>query len=84
MGFAKYTRNWFIITTGVKFALIVAPADMHAKSYSRVVANDGVIHFNADINEFVWIVPSLAISLAHLGIKKSCVLGSVYLDVGAA
>src|SRR2546428_456650 len=45
---------------------------------------DVCIEMDNAIIEFVWIVPSLAISLAHLGIKKSCVLGSVYLDVGAA
>src|SRR5258708_33288876 len=55
---------------------------MDAKGDARVVTNDGIVQFNAEIDEFVGIVTTLAIPLTHLGIEQRRVLGSIDLDIG--
>src|SRR5713226_6744807 len=83
-GLSKYAGNGFIVTTGIELALVVAPADMNAKGDARVIANDGIIHLNTGVDDFVGVVPALAIALAHLRIKQRGILGSIDLDVSAS
>src|SRR6266849_6171956 len=83
-GLSKYARNGFIVTTGIELALVVTPADVNAKGDAGMIANDGIVHLNTCIDDFIGVVPALAIPLAHLRIKKRGILGSIDLDVSAS
>src|SRR5438105_7614844 len=84
VGLGKYAGNGFIVTAGVEFALVVPTTNMYAKGDSGMTIDDGVVQFNADIDEFIRVVSTQAIPFAHLGIEKSGILGSIDLDVGTA
>src|SRR6266849_8098498 len=81
---AEYARNRPVVAPGVELALIVTTADMHPEGHTWVAADDGIVHLNAYIDEFVRVAAALAVAFSHLGIEQSCVLGRVDLDVGAA
>ena len=57
---------------------------MNGEGHSGVTINNGVVQFDAVIDQLVRVVPTLAISLPHLRVEKSRVLWSVNLYVGAA
>src|SRR2546425_8522823 len=80
----EYARNRLVVAPGVEFALVVPTADMHPEGHTRVAADDGVVHLNTYIDEFVRVAAALAVAFAHFRIEQSSVLGRVDLDVGAA
>jgi hypothetical protein len=84
VGLGKYAGNWFIVTAGVEFALVVPTTNMYSKRDSGMTIDDGIVQFNAEVDEFIRVVSTLAIALAHLGIEESGILGSIDLDVGTA
>ena len=84
MGLGKYAGNWFIVTAGVEFALVVPTTNMYSKRDSGMTIDDGIVQFNAEVDEFIRVISTLAIALAHLGIEESGILGSIDLDVGTA
>src|SRR5260370_15928468 len=83
-GPAEDGRYGFVIATGVESAVVVAPAYMDGKGDTGMVADNGIVHFDTDIDHLIRVAAALAIALAHLRIEQRGVLGRVDLDVGAA
>src|SRR5437660_9486719 len=84
VGLLKDARNRLIVAAGIESALVVTATDMHAEGDARMAVDDGVVHFDAGVDDLVGVVAALAIAFAYLGVEQSGVLGRVDLDIGAA
>src|SRR5256885_1365520 len=63
---------------------IIPAAQVQAESDSRVVSDDGVVHFDREIKKTVRVISALPVSLTELRIKQCRVLRRINLDVRAA
>src|SRR5204863_185729 len=68
----------------VEHRLIVAAADMETEADAGMVADDGVVHLDAGIDEPFGIAPALTVPFPDRRVEERRVLGRVDLDVGAA
>src|SRR5262245_47213047 len=89
---AKDYSNRAVISPRVKLALIVAPAQVQAerdpgpacRPGRRMIADDGVVHFDREIEQSVRVVAALAVAFAQVGVEQRRVLRRIDLNVDAA
>src|SRR5204862_3405018 len=77
-------RNRAVVPRRIELALIIAAAQVQTENDSRVVPDDGVVHFDREIEKTVRVIAALPVSLTELRIKQCRVLRRINLDVRAA
>ena len=77
-------RDRVVAAAGVVLALVVAPAEVDAEGDAGMVADHGVVEFDAAVEQPVRVVAALAVALADGRVEQPGILRRVELDVGAA
>src|SRR5438309_4192938 len=81
---ANDARDWLVAAARVELRLVVAAADVQTEGHARVMADHGVVHLDAGVDQPVGIAAARDVAGAQRRIKQGRILGRVDLDVHAA